>query len=133
MIFTCTAIPGAKGYQVSTNGGQTYSPVIGLANTVINLKPGQSGKYNFTLTAPKQKENYDGHGPAGTWANSYSRTDTQADPISQLHAKSKQRNEMSGVHRLLFFTRFWLTKCQNWFLESPELGTLTEDKSVDGA
>jgi gliding motility-associated-like protein len=42
VIFTWTAIPGATGYQVSIDGGQTYSPVIGLADTVSNLKPGQS-------------------------------------------------------------------------------------------
>jgi len=42
VVFTWTAIPGAEGYQVSTDGGQTYSPVAGLADTVSNLKPGQS-------------------------------------------------------------------------------------------
>jgi len=42
VIFTWMAIPGAIGYQVSTDGGQTYTAVVGLTDTVSNLKPGQS-------------------------------------------------------------------------------------------
>jgi gliding motility-associated-like protein len=42
VIFTWAAITGATGYQVSTNGGQTYTAITGLADTVSNLKAAQS-------------------------------------------------------------------------------------------
>ncbi len=42
VIFTWTAVAGATGYQVSTDGGLIYSAHSGLTDTISNLQPGQS-------------------------------------------------------------------------------------------
>jgi gliding motility-associated-like protein len=42
IVFEWAAVPGATGYQVSFDNGQTYSPVSGLADTVSGLQAGQT-------------------------------------------------------------------------------------------
>jgi gliding motility-associated-like protein len=42
IIFEWVAVPGATGYQASTDNGQTYMPINGLADTVSGLQAGQN-------------------------------------------------------------------------------------------